>query len=43
MKNKYGAHLEPSNVGHHTGEEGIAGDVEGNTQTHVSGPLVQLT
>lgn len=27
----------------HVGEEGVAGDVEGHPQTHISRALVQLT
>lgn len=35
-------HLESCDVCDHVGEESVAGDVEGNPQTHVPRALVQL-
>ena len=35
-------YLQVSDVSNHVGEQGIAGNIEGNTQPHVSRPLVQL-
>lgn len=34
--------LQACDVCDHVGEQGVAGDVEGHTQSHVSRPLVQL-
>lgn len=36
------AHLQAGDVRNHVGEQGVAGDVEGHAQAHVSRPLVQL-
>ena len=36
------AHLQVRDVCDHVGEQGVAGNVEGHTQAHVSRPLVQL-
>lgn len=36
------AHLQAGDMRNHVGEQGIAGNVEGHTQAHVSRPLVQL-
>ena len=37
------AHLQPGDLGHHVGQERIAGDVEGHTQEQIGTALVQLT
>jgi len=37
------AHIQVALLGHHVGEQGIAGDVEGHTQEYVGTALVQLT
>lgn len=34
--------VEPADLGHHHGQEGVGGDVERNAQEHVGAPLIQL-
>ncbi len=36
------ARPQPGDLGHHHGQQRVAGDVEGNAQKHVGAPLVEL-